>query len=1666
MEVMETAASGDRDEVERLAQEFVERRRLGEQPAIEEYAAAHPALAEEIRSLFATLLLVEDLGADLGVSTRGPWEQDGLEPQPAAGLKQVGEYVILREIGRGGMGVVYEAEQVSLGRRVALKVLPFHSLLDSKRLERFQQEARAAARLSHPNIVPVYGVGEHLGMHYYIMQLIPGQGLNRVLDEVRLQRRASEPGAAVLAGGDAGEAREKDDREGGPGEPPSTSSSSSSLAAGLDSGSSRNGRERYFRNIARLARDAALALDYAHGQGILHRDVKPSNLLLDASGRVWLTDFGLAKAEGSDDLTKSSDFVGTIPYMAPERFKGWSDPRSDIYGLGVTLYELLVLRPAFAERDRAQLIRKAASEDPPAPRRLDRAIPRDLETIVLKSIAKEPAQRYGSARAMAEDLLRFLHGLPVEARRSHALARLARWCGRNRLSAALIGLVAVFFVAGTAISSSYAVRLSREHAAGQEQLRAAYLAEAGALRASARPGRRFEAIEALRRAAAIRPGADLVDAALASLALVDLRLLKTWSKKREEIFAPSPDGSTVALVVPGGEVSVRAADDGRELFRLPGAGYDTTYCSLRYSHDGKRLAVRYMAGERNHWRVWDLDRRVVCAEVKEAHDSMDFSPDDRWAAFTTKERTLRLLDLETGGIIEEIACGRRVGRPAIHPGGRLIAFVSAYYQKVEVYDRAGGSVIRSLTAARGTLFEQIAWHPDGRSLAAVSRHHLAYIWDAETGELTRSLQGHWAEVTSVRFDSQGWLLATGGWDPAVRLWEPGSDRPAISVHRRSGMFGSDRKAFWTANDRGIDQWEIASAAHAFTLFGHEGTATKQPHAISLAPGGRLAATAGEDGVRLWDLAQRREAAHVGGGRVRSVMFDSLGKALYASGAQGFTRWPLRRLDPAGNRLAIGPVERLTSLDGWGQAALSDDGSVIAADHGKTHAHVIDPADPEREVLLRGLLHNWTLALSPDGSLVAAGNWGSLHAEEVWVWDLRDGKPDGKPKIVRKLPARRAEVKFHPSGRYLATGTPLDCTLWRVADWEPAWRIERERGLTMPAQVAFDRQGKLAAVTYSDSRIWLLEAGTGRKLHELEASEPIRITGLALEGGTLAASAYARRVHVWDLNGLGREIAALGLDWEISARGEALADLSPLKVAVAGESIDILLDESTDLAPRELFRPLSSLAFALELDSFGQIDLALATPALIVAEGDKWRYFRGRGEPSPAMEWTDLDHDDGRWQTGSSPLSAWVLPEGTEGTHLATQPGSYTTLYLRKAFEVADPAAFSRFVLAAELEDGFVVYLNGREVGRVDAGQPGERLSFEDLAPRDDRRRLTEVLEVSPALLERGKNVLAIQVLSMGQESRMHILPVLAAVPAPEAERDRSRARNLAGGKGGVPDAALLAYRDGRILQRTGRIPKALEELQRAGELDRGAVEPLLRRMACYRHLGEPERAEALAREAIEAGEILDAVRLWRAWLHVVLVGLRRSPAEALASLPREPRAAPSGAAGDHRWLLDELARGGAVRINCGGGDVVTEDGKRWSRDRFFLGGVTYDRRPGSGCTAEPPGGGEQALNGTERWFPGTGPFRRAYSIPLPPGLYRVLLHASERTTDGRARRLYDLILEGRTLHEGGEMLRVLSAATGRPLFEVSVADGALDIDFYAQQYNPGISAIEVEKISE
>jgi serine/threonine protein kinase len=464
-----TAEAGSLSERERRLHQVVaawlEAAAAGTALTPEQMQLRYPEFTAELAEFFAGRDFLERLAAPLREVIVRPGA--GLEGLP----QQLGEYRLLREVGRGGMGVVYEAVQESLGRHVALKVLPTHALLAAEHRERFRREARAAALLHHSNIVPVFGVGQDRGVHFYAMQFIHGQSLDRVLRELRRARgeaavgeQTPAPGqrdpAADLSASLAEGLRTGQFPAGAVGiagmpapTPPNSVEPTGSMGASDDtprSGLAGSREGEYFRGAARIGVQVAEALAYAHRHGILHRDIKPSNLLLDAQGAVWVTDFGLARAEGSDELTRSGDVVGTLRYLAPERFDGRSDPRSDVYSLGATLYELLTLRPAFDEPERAHLIERVTHGEPPRPRQVEGRIPRDLETIVLKALAREPAERYPSAEALAEDLRRFLHDRPIRARRAGPAERAWRWCRRNPVVAGLLA-TAVLLAAGLAV---------------------------------------------------------------------------------------------------------------------------------------------------------------------------------------------------------------------------------------------------------------------------------------------------------------------------------------------------------------------------------------------------------------------------------------------------------------------------------------------------------------------------------------------------------------------------------------------------------------------------------------------------------------------------------------------------------------------------------------------------------------------------------------------------------------------------------------------------------------------------------------------------------------------------------------------------------------------------------------------------------------------------------------------------------------------------------------------------------------------------------------------------------------------------------------------------------------------------------------------------------------
>ena len=402
-----------------LYQELCE---AGKRPNREEFLAQHREVAAQLEScLDAIDFMAGAAPRDLGAAHfEAP--------------RELGEFRILRQLGRGGMGVVYEAEQASLQRRVALKVLPTVAALDDRALQRFQHESQAAASLQHPHIVPIYAVGQQQGLHYFAMQLIEGVSLASEIKALRASQGKFQfgTGSTIKNAGTI----TRDDAQ------PHEDTPLNSVKQ-LLGGLGEFGTPAYFAKLAQIMRDVALALQHAHEVGVIHRDIKPANLLLDRRGKVWVTDFGLAKLPGSE-LTGTADVMGTLRYMAPEQASGKTvslDARSDVYSLGTTLYELVTLRRAFEAEFQEVLLRKVLTEEPAAPRKVENRVPRDLETIIVKAMTKEPAARYSSAKELAEDLERFFEDKPIQARRVSITEKSWRWCRQNRVVASLAILV-------------------------------------------------------------------------------------------------------------------------------------------------------------------------------------------------------------------------------------------------------------------------------------------------------------------------------------------------------------------------------------------------------------------------------------------------------------------------------------------------------------------------------------------------------------------------------------------------------------------------------------------------------------------------------------------------------------------------------------------------------------------------------------------------------------------------------------------------------------------------------------------------------------------------------------------------------------------------------------------------------------------------------------------------------------------------------------------------------------------------------------------------------------------------------------------------------------------------------------------------------------------------
>jgi serine/threonine protein kinase/WD40 repeat protein len=871
-----SSSSDARSPVELLADEFLARCKRGERPTIREYCDQHPDLADEIRDVFEAVLMVEDLrpGSDDVSGSVGESVQVG-----GKRLQQVGDYRILGVIGRGGMGVVYEAEQQALGRRVALKVLPRTIAGDGSAQIRFQREAKAAARMHHTNIVPVFDVGQDGEHLYYAIQLIHGQGLDLVIQDLK-RLRAQGAAASVVAEDRAAErsiaaslAAGQFERENlapeGEADSKATvadegSAPSSALLPGQsDLSTATSNRSAYFRSVAQIGVQTASALSYAHGRGIIHRDIKPGNLILDTTGNIWVTDFGLAKM-GDGGITHTGDILGTVRYMSPERFRSQCDVRADVYALGMTLYELLTLKPAYATGDRLKLIESIRHSEAATPRSIDGHIPRDLETIVMKAIDKDPRRRYQSADEMGEDLQRFVNDEPIKARRVGVAERLTRWCRRNSGIAALGGVLTVVLILVTVASllaAGYFNQLRWNEAQAAQNERDA--------RHEAELSRKAESLQR-QRSEAEKKRADVM---LADMYTSRGLLAGDRDAAAEAVlwFAAAADQSAIA------EDSRRLEDNrlrARNWMRqatLPVAAMALPDIPghLEFQPHGDLLLVR-SDKEVILWS-WRDGKRLGWAEKLTGVCSAQFSPDGASVAL---------------GFLSGEAQVRKVS------DGELLAKIQHEGQ-----------------------ISALSFSPDGKFLAVASK--IVRVWDIKASAFLGSVWSHPQGVVALRFNRNGDRLITACQDKRARVFavEGGQDHqeplyaPVVHAGPSSpALIDEDRILVTVSGESQLSRWDVATGK---PLTKPIGTRPWYLQGVAASPDGNWFATAGYNGPELYAADARQPPVLLGHTNLVTTFVFSPDNTMLLSGGWDWTArlWSLPRGRPLGQ-----PLKHMSNVD--------------------------------------------------------------------------------------------------------------------------------------------------------------------------------------------------------------------------------------------------------------------------------------------------------------------------------------------------------------------------------------------------------------------------------------------------------------------------------------------------------------------------------------------------------------------------------------------------------------------------------------------------------------------------------------------------------------------------------------------------------------------------------
>jgi WD40 repeat protein/tRNA A-37 threonylcarbamoyl transferase component Bud32 len=989
----------------------------------------YPELADDLAAFFADQASFQH-AIEPGDEPPPPADRNGAKPQPATIAYRAGEteeapaaespapdaparfgdYELLEEIAQGGMGVVWKARQVSVNRVVALKMILAGRLAGAAAVKRFRAEAEAAAKLDHPNIVPIYEVGEEEGQHYYTMPLIEGGSLAKQAD-----RFPDDPRAA-----------------------------------------------------ARLMVPIARAVHYAHQRRILHRDLKPGNILLDPAGQPHITDFGLAKQLGGDSdapaQTATGDIVGTPSYMAPEQAKGVRPLTTavDVYALGAIFYDLLTGRPPFRADTHLETIRQVVEQEPVRPRLLNPLVDRDLNTICLKCLAKEPDKRFASADALANDIDRWLGGRPIRARPIGPGERFVKWAKRNSGWASLAAVALIILVSG--VIAVFVEWRQAERARGDLEVNDYY--------------NRIALAEREQTAGNPRRARQLLADCPPKLRDWEWRYLAGRldappdpppSSLHDRLYCLtfSPDGQRLAGALRDGRVQLWRRDGQPESDPIwPHDHHEAT--SVVFSPDGRTLLT---AGGDARICFCDAADRTV-RRVLTGHDGLIMglavSPDGRWVASASKDRTVRLWSAEDGSERwRRDDHGNWVHAVAFSPDGSRVAS-AGHDGTVRVWSAADGAealVLRGHTDAARC----VRYSPDGRRIASGSYDGTVRLWSADKGRTLAELGGHIGPVCHLEFTPDGARLASASLDGTVKVWDVGRGREALTLHGHdSGVwsvaFSPDGRLLVSGDGGGaLRRWDAAPPTRPEPpqplrkLEGHTGPVFK----VAFRPGGRELATASGDGsVRFWDP-------------------DTGGE--------------LRRLDDVLNQA--------------GSLAYSHDGRRLAVTRRLDFTVVVYEADRlTPEVTLRGHTQEVSSVMfSPDDRRLAT----TSQDGTVRVWDAATGVEQ------RRFPGHTGYFQseaFSPDNRHVAAGSGE--RLARIWDVETGESKDLSGHREPVVGVAYSADGRLLATSSWDRTVRVWDTTTPKELHVLHGHDSL-VYRLSFGPGDLLASAgWDGTVRLW------------------------------------------------------------------------------------------------------------------------------------------------------------------------------------------------------------------------------------------------------------------------------------------------------------------------------------------------------------------------------------------------------------------------------------------------------------------------------------------------------------------------------------------------------------------------